>query len=221
MLDQSENDASILFSILNRMDGFMYRCRNDKSYSMMFMQGDVQKLTGYAPEAFTGREQRSYTSLTHPDDLDSVYAAVDGALAKRTNWHVHYRIVRPDRTDIWVHEIGGGVWDGNQLQYLEGVIVDADRTRRAELQTKKLLDSISASSRNLVSNTEPITAVLQAMRILALNARLEAGRAGTHGAAFGFVAQEMSVLANESTALASAIADVTVELEALLQSGLD
>lgn len=221
MLDHTPNDAAILFSILNRMDGFMYRCRNDKSYTMMFMHGDVEKLTGYPTEAFTGREQRSYSALTHPEDLETVYAAVDEALANRTNWHVDYRIVRPNRTEVWVHEIGGGVWEGNELQYLEGVIVDADRTRRAELHTKALLDSLSASSRNLVANTEPITAVLRAMRILALNARLEAGRAGTHGAAFGFVAQEMSILADKSTSLASAIAGVTAELETLLQAGHD
>ncbi len=217
MLDQTLDDASILFSILNRMNGFMYRCRNDKSYTMLFMHGDVRKLTGYEVDAFTGQEQRSYSGLTHPDDLETVYAAVDEALAKRTNWHVSYRLVRPDKSDLWVHEIGGGVWQGDTLLYLEGVIVDADRTRRAELQGRQLLENLSKSSRALVAHTEPITKVLQAMRILALNARLEAGRAGVHGAAFGFVAQEMSVLANESSELARAISDVTAELETLLR----
>lgn len=221
MLDQPQVDASIMYSIVSRMNGFMYRCCNDKSYTMLFMEGDVEKLTGHAARCFTGPERRSYSALTHPADLDTVYVAVDGALATRTNWDVHYRIVRPDRTDIWVHEIGGGVWQGNELQYLEGVIVDADKARRSEMQTQTLLDSISKTSRNLVSHTVPISEVLHIMRILALNARLEAGRAGTHGAAFGFVAQELSSLADESASLASAITSVTTELESLLQTGSD
>ena len=221
MLDQSDVDASIMYSIVNRMNGFMYRCCNDKSYTMLFMEGDVDKLTGYGARAFTGPEKRSYSALTHPDDLDSVYAAVDGALGSRTNWDVHYRIVRPDQTELWVHEIGGGVWNGNELQYLEGVIVDADKTRRAELLTKSLLDSITRTSRNLVSHTVPISEVLHIMRILALNARLEAGRAGAHGAAFGFVAQELSALADESASRAQAITAVTAELEMLLRTGLE
>jgi len=217
MSDHAVDDAAILFSILNRMDGFMYRCCNDASYTMLFMQGDVEKLTGHPGQMFTGPEQQSYSAMTHPDDLAAVYAGVDAALAERRNWHLDYRLLRPDGSDLWVHEIGGGVWLGQDLQYLEGVVVDADRGRRVELQGATLLQNLTRTSRDLVGHAGPITKVLQAMRILALNARLEAGRAGAHGAAFGFVAQEMSVLANESSALAQAIAEVTAELEGLLQ----
>jgi hypothetical protein len=217
MLDQTHNVAEIMFSILDRMDGFMYRCRNDAAYTMLFMQGDVQKVTGFPATAFTGHEQRSYSALTHPDDLKLVYASVDAALAKRSNWHVYYRLVRPNMTELWVYETGGGVWQGNELQYLEGVIVDSDTTRRTMLRSRDLLERISSNSRELVSHSEPITEVLQILRILALNARLEAARAGTHGAAFGFVAHEMSLLADKSAGLADAIAAASVKLAALLQ----
>ena len=131
MLDDHNKDTSIIFSIINRMNGFLYRCRNDKAYSMMFMAGDVRLLTGFETIAFTGPECRSYAGMTHADDLERVYAAVDAALAARANWSVDYRVCRLDGSDIWVHEIGGGVFDGAELLYLEGVVIDSDRTRRA------------------------------------------------------------------------------------------
>jgi hypothetical protein len=41
---------------------------------------------------------------------------------------------RPDGSTVWVQEIGGGVFAGAELLYLEGVVIDADRSRLAELQ---------------------------------------------------------------------------------------
>lgn len=219
MLDDSPSELTVIHSIVNRMNGFLYRCRNDKAYSMMFMAGDVRNLTGYDAASFTGREGRSYTAQTHPDDLPAVYAAVDAALAGRTNWNVDYRIVRPDGSTVWVQEIGGGVFAGAELMYLEGVVIDADRSRLAELHNIQMLEAISEKARALLGNTVPIVEVLRTLRVLAINARLEAGRAGPYGASFGFVAHEVSRLAEETSVLAERIATVTGQLQHLLKTG--
>lgn len=222
MLDQTADRAAVeeaMHSIIGRMDGFLYRCRNDRAYTMIFMAGDVAKLTGHPAQAFTGPEHRSYSAQTHPDDLDAVYAAVDAALEARENWNVDYRIVRPDGSDVWVREIGGGVFQGDDLLYLEGVVVDSDLNRRAELRNVEMLDAISEKSRLLLKSTVPIVNVLRTLRILAINARLEAGRAGPMGASFGFVANEVSRLAEETATLAEAIATITGQLNKLVEAG--
>lgn len=219
MLDEQLSETAIIHSIINRMDGFLYRCRNDKAYSMIYMAGDVRLLTGLDATAFTGPESRSYAGMTHRDDLETVYAAVDAALADRSSWGVDYRIVRPDGTDRWVHEIGGGVYEGDELLYLEGVVIDSDRTRRDELHNIEMLQAISEKARLLLGNTVPIVEVLRTLRILAINARLEAGRAGPFGASFGFVAHEVSRLAEETSVLAERIATVTGQLQDLLKAG--
>ncbi len=219
MLDHRTDETEIIHSIINRMDGFLYRCRNDKAYSMMFMAGDVKLLTGYEPTAFTGPEARSYAGMTHPGDLEAVYAAVDAALADKTNWAVDYRIQRADGSARWVREIGGGVYKGEELLYLEGIVIDSDRTRRAELHNIDMLEAISEKARMLLGNTVPIVEVLRTLRILAINARLEAGRAGPFGASFGFVAHEVSRLAEETSVLAERIAHVTGQLQDLLKAG--
>lgn len=222
MLDAKESltdDRQIISSIVRRMDGFLYRCQNDRDYSMIFMEGDVKGLTGHEATAFTGSERRSYAALTHPGDLDAVFAAVDKALTERRNWHVDYRICRPDGTSNWVREIGGGVFDGDQLMFLEGVVVDNDANRRLELHNIGMLEAISDKSRHLLKSTVPIVNVLRTLRILAINARLEAGRAGPAGASFGYVANEVSRLSEETAQLAEAISTITTELNALVTAG--
>lgn len=217
MLDRANGTHDIIESIVRRMNGFLYRCRNDKDYSMIFMVGDVPLLTGKQAQAFTRERGDSYAAMTHPDDLEAVYAAVDEGLARRTNWGVDYRIRWADGSDRWVHETGGGVWQGDELLFLEGIVIDIDRGKRTELHNIDMLAAISEQARLLLADTEPIVEILRTLRILAINARLEAGRAGTAGAAFGFISQEVSRLAEETSVLAEHIADVTAQLQGLLQ----
>ena len=219
MLIERETETALIHSIVGRMNGFLYRCRNDKSYSMMFMAGDVRLLTGLEADAFTGPPCKSYAGMTHPGDTDLVYAAVDAGLAVRGNWSVDYRLVRADGSDRWVHEIGGGVFEGDALLYLEGVVIDCDRGKRDELHNLDMLAAISERARMLLANTVPIVEILRTLRVLAINARLEAGRAGLQGAAFGFVAHEVSRLAEETSVLAERIATVTGQLQDLLKAG--
>ena len=217
MLDRTNAARDIVDSIVGRMSGFLYRCRKDKDYSMIYMAGDVPLLTGKPAQAFTRARGDSYAAMTHPDDLEVVYAAVVEGLARRANWGVDYRIRRADGTDRWVHETGGGVWQGDDLQFLEGIVIDTDHGKRAELHNVAKLAAISEQARYLLADTEPIVEILRTLRILAINARLEAGRAGTAGAAFGFIAQEVSRLAEETSVLAEHIAEVTGQLQGLLQ----
>lgn len=217
MLDRANDTYDIIDSIVGRMSGFLYRCRNDKDYSMIYMAGDVTLLTGKPAQAFTRVRGDSYSAMTHPDDLEAIYAAVDEGLAGRTNWGVDYRIKRDDGTDRWVHETGGGVWQGDDLLFLEGIVIDIDFGKRAELQNATMLTAISEQARILLADTEPIVEILRILRILAINARLEAGRAGKAGAAFGFISQEVSRLAEETSVLAEHIAEVTGKLQGLLK----
>ena len=216
MLDEKRADLDIIGSIVGRMNGFLYRCRNDKTYSMIYMVGDVALLTGLPADAFTRAAGQSYSGMTNPDDLDPVYAAVDAGLAARQNWRVDYRIRGADGSDRWVHEIGGGVWRGDELLYLEGFVIDKNDGKLAELRNQAMLAAISDQARILLGDTVPIVEILRTLRILAINARLEAGRAGSSGAAFGFVAQEVSRLAEETSVLAENIAAVTDHLQSLL-----
>ncbi|MFD2056228.1 sensor domain-containing diguanylate cyclase [Mesorhizobium calcicola] len=136
-----------LLSITGRMDGYLYRCRNDASYTMLYISDGVLTVSGYPPTDFVHNAVRDYVSAIHPHDLVSVYAAVDAALAARRNWNVDYRIVPRVGEPLWVREIGGGVWDdAGELEFLEGFVVDiSDRKVVEDLNSQLLLDLKTAN----------------------------------------------------------------------------
>lgn len=209
---------AVIGSIVHRTNGFVYRCRNDRDYSMLLMEGAVTELTGYPTDDFLNTPQRPYSGLCHPDDSDAMFAAVDRALERRENWSVDYRLVRPDGSTRWVHEVGGGVFDvmGN-LEFLEGIVLDHESRKQDETSRTSRTAQIALHCRTLVQETKPVLGVLRELRILAINARIEAARAGQAGAGFAVVAGEVGRIADETTTRAARVADLTEELQKLLR----
>lgn len=218
-LEQAETAAA---SILRRTNGFLYRCRNDANYSMIYMEGAVSVLTGHAPDAFLGEGGRSYTAAIHPDDQASVVAAVDAALVDRIGWTIDYRLCRPDGTDQWVQETGGGVFAASgALLYLEGVVLDHGLAKAEALAAEALQVELAEKCRALLQQTGPVMDVLKLLRILAINARIEGARAGQAGAGFAVIAAEIGRLADETNKRAGRVAAIGRELDLLLRVRAD
>lgn len=209
---------AVIGSIIHRANGFVYRCMNNSEYTMLLMEGAVEELTGYQSAEFVLEPQRSYAGQCHPDDAQGMFDAVDRALERRENWAIDYRLVRPGGSTVWVHEVGGGVFDeAGELKFLEGIVLDNEQ-RRQEEQARYVRNSeIAGYCKQLVSETKPILAVLRELRILAINARIEAARAAQAGAGFAVVAKEVGRIANETSEKASRVADITEELQKLLR----
>lgn len=210
---------SALLSITSRMDGFLYRCQNDPSYTMIYISEGIATVTGFPPSDFIGNRVRAYSSITHPDDIGTVDAAVGKALEMQSNWSVDYRVLTRQGKPIWVHEVGGGVFDdAGQLQFLEGFIIDISERKQLEDQNRALIDRIAGISEHIVKDTGNILEVLRALKMLALNARIEAARAGEQGLGFAVVAQEIKTLANSSGEAAERITSLLSDLQSVLSS---
>ncbi|CAN7204301.1 diguanylate cyclase domain-containing protein [Mesorhizobium caraganae] len=146
-----------LLSITGRMDGYLYRCRNDASYTMLYISDGIFTVSGYRPSDFIHNAVRDYVSAIHPDDLAAVYAAVDTALEARCNWNVDYRIVPQVGEPLWVREIGGGVWDeAGELEFLEGFVVDISDRKVVEDLNAELLLELKAANEELSAQKREI-----------------------------------------------------------------
>jgi diguanylate cyclase (GGDEF)-like protein/PAS domain S-box-containing protein len=146
-----------LLSITGRMDGFLYRCRNDASYTMLYMSEGVRTVSGYPVDDFTNNSVREYVSVIHPDDLAHVYSAVDTALAAGRNWHVDYRIMPPLGEPVWVREIGGGVLnEAGDLLFLEGFVFDISDRKVIEDRNVELLAELRSANEALSMQKEAI-----------------------------------------------------------------
>ena len=133
--------TEVFESVFASIDGIIFRCRNDEDYTMEMIVGAVEGLTGYPREALLNNAETSWVGITHPDDIDSVVAAVDAAIEKRGPWEMSYRVVRPDGALTWVRERGCAIFEGEDLIEFSGLIHDGNQ--RDVLQSRLALDLLT------------------------------------------------------------------------------
>lgn len=213
--------ANVIESVASRLNGFFYRCQNDAGYTMLFMTDGINTLTGYPASDFLNNRVRTFTSIVDPQDTSAVDAAVGAGVEKRANWEIDYRLVKRDGHPLWIHESGAGVFDdNNQLLFLEGVCIDISPQKTQEEKLELLVGNISGTSNDIVEAVQHILGELRTLKLLALNARIEAARAAEHGAGFAVVAQEMKSLADTTREEADRIRSLMETLQKLLKGGV-
>ena len=60
--------SRILDTLVNNLDGMVYRCKHDAEWTMLFVSHGCLELTGYTPEEVLANTYISYEEITHPDD---------------------------------------------------------------------------------------------------------------------------------------------------------
>jgi diguanylate cyclase (GGDEF)-like protein/PAS domain S-box-containing protein len=124
----------MLETLMSNLPGMVYRCRNDRDWTVEFISDGALTLTGYRPEELTGRGAVSYgRQIIHPDDQEAVWERVQKALELRQPFQLVYRIRTKSGEEKWVWEQGCGVFaaDGSLLA-LEGFVSDMTERKRAE-----------------------------------------------------------------------------------------
>lgn len=122
--DLRVNSARVLSTLIDNLDGMMFRCRLDPSWTLMFASGGCLALTGYAPEALVLNRDLSYESLTLAEDRQRVRSHILDAIGRGLRYRVEYRIGRADGRIAWVAERGALVNDEQGTPVLEGFIED-------------------------------------------------------------------------------------------------
>ena len=213
--------ANVIESVASRLNGFFYRCQNDAGYTMLFMTEGIETLTGYPVSDFLNNRVRTFTSIVDPQDGGAVDAAVGAGVEKRAKWEIDYRLIKRDGHPLWIHESGAGIFDDNgQLLFLEGVCIDISPQKKQEEKLEQLVGNISGTSNDIVEAVQHILGELRTLKLLALNARIEAARAAEHGAGFAVVAQEMKSLADTTREEADRIRSLMETLQTLLKGGV-
>ena len=122
-----------LATLMSNLPGMAYRFRNDADRSMEFVSEGCYQLAGYSPEEFIGTREVSISELTHPDDRDILWNAVQVALQENRPYQLNYRITSKNGELKWVWEQGLGVFsDSGELIALEGLITDISEQKRSE-----------------------------------------------------------------------------------------
>ncbi|MBI3595553.1 MAG: PAS domain S-box protein [Nitrospirae bacterium] len=127
-----------LSTLLSNLPGMVYRCRNDKDWTVEFASEGCFGLTGYQPSDLTSRKVSYGHDLVHPDDQEPVWNDVQAALREKRSFQLVYRIITANKKEKWVWEQGMGIFSSNgDLLALEGFITDISERRQAEEELKK------------------------------------------------------------------------------------
>ncbi|MBW4534336.1 MAG: PAS domain S-box protein [Pleurocapsa minor HA4230-MV1] len=112
-------------TLIANVPGAIYRCANDADWTMDFLSDEMMTISGYPAADFIQNQNRSIRSIIYPEDRDLVVREVQEAIARRKPYTIEYRLIRSDRTIIWIKDKGQGVFDpdGNLL-WLDGIILD-------------------------------------------------------------------------------------------------
>ncbi|REK22964.1 MAG: PAS domain S-box protein [Planctomycetota bacterium] len=148
--------------LAENMPGVVYLCRNDETYSMLYLNDPVEEVTGYAKEDFLSGEV-SFVDLFHPDDAAEIERRVDQAIAEHSAFHLNYRIRHKSGQYRWIEERGVALNPEQDSSLLVGYLADVTEQRRAreELQTgyEALQRDLAASEsmmQDIVDNTTAV-----------------------------------------------------------------
>ena len=147
-LKESDRQQAMLIS---NLPGFIYRCANDRNWTMYYISDGCESITGYKPDDFLNNNTIAFNDIIHPDYQEAISQKWETLIREKGVFKEEYPIIAKDGKTRWVWEQGRGVFDDNgELLHLEGFITDvtdrkeaekalrvnAARLRRAELASK-------------------------------------------------------------------------------------
>ncbi len=150
LLEKNSKSESEIKTLIDNLAGFIYRCKNDADWTMVYISGGIEALSGYLADDFI-RGNYTYAGIIHSEDSDMVTGKVNQAIAKKEDFKLEYRIIKKNKSIAWVQERGRGVFKQNgELGHLEGFILDITEAKKVEKERDvyiKLLENMEKINR--------------------------------------------------------------------------
>ncbi|MCC7576926.1 MAG: PAS domain S-box protein, partial [Methanomethylovorans sp.] len=128
----AENERSYAM-LLSNLPGMVYRCENDRDWTMRFVSEGCYKLTGYGPEAILNNRYISFNDLITPENRERLWQKWQEVLARKGTFEDEYTITTASGEVKWVWEQGNGVYDDNgELIAIEGFISDLTKQKKVQ-----------------------------------------------------------------------------------------
>jgi PAS domain S-box-containing protein len=119
--------------LLETPPGFVYRCKNDRFWTMEYLSDNFQKITGYRPDEVIGNKFLSFNDLIHPDHQERIWVKWQTELRKHKTIQDEYPIITKSGEIHWVFEQSCGIYDENgNVQAIQGYIVDVTGRKMIE-----------------------------------------------------------------------------------------
>jgi len=142
----AENER-FLNSLISNLKGIVYRRKNDKDRTLIYMSEECKELTGFYPEDMTTTGKIKYIDIIHENDREMVKKTVDKSLMSKEHYVMEYRIFDAEKNEKWVLEKGRGVFDeSGNLRFFEGFITDITLIKTAEIRLREKSEELERSN---------------------------------------------------------------------------
>jgi PAS domain S-box-containing protein len=164
-----------LATLLSNLPGMVYRCRNDRDWTMEFISEGSLALTGHRAEDILNANP-PFSDLLVPEEREPVWNYVQKALAARVPFTITYRMLTASGELRWVWEQGRGIFgEDGAVVAIEGFITDITERRSAEERVRRLNRLYSVLTRineAIVRIRDPGALFTEACRIIVEYGRL-------------------------------------------------
>lgn len=149
------------FSLMGDWPGFVYRCVNDKNWTMKSIRGDFQTLSGYSIEDVIDNKTIAWGKIVHPNDHERTWDVAQVGINESRPFQQEYRIITKDGVVKWVLEQCLGIVNNKGEEFFEGFITDITERKRAEEQIQSLLINCEESLKEVYHLNNKIVSILQ------------------------------------------------------------
>lgn len=151
-----EDYARKMNTLIGNLQGVVYRCVNEKQWTMEYLSHGTVELTGYEIEEIINNELINFEAIIHPEYRNPVWMNVQRALKKKTPFSLIYKIVCRNGSEKWVLDQGIGIFKNNKVICVEGYITDITVQKEAELALSAAKSKVEESEeryRSLYENS--------------------------------------------------------------------
>jgi PAS domain S-box-containing protein len=139
------NDSEERFRLLaDNIPGTIYLSKYDSKFTKIYLNNEIEKLTGYSKEDFLSNKI-IYTDILHPEDKDRVINDQKYALENGQKIHFIYRIIHKLGHIVWVEEFGDVIVKENKIEFIEGIFIDITDRKIQEAAIKEKEMAIAAN----------------------------------------------------------------------------
>ena len=157
--DRLKKSEQTLANLISNLPGFVYRCKNDKDWTMEFISEGFTKITGYSTEDILEFRSITFNEIIHPDYRNYIWEQAQITQTRGIPFEEEYPIIAKNGDIKWVWERGIGIFDENDnLLWNSGFITEITDKKRTE-QVQKILFSISTSALATKTTTELLEVV--------------------------------------------------------------